>query len=234
MIGKISGRLDYVAEDHALIEAAGVGYVIHASPRTLAALPAPGEPCALYTELVVREDLMQLFGFLTLAEKEWHRLLTSVQGVGPRHALSIMGALGPEGTARAILTGDSGALRKSPGVGPKLAQRIALELRDKAPAIMALGARGARAAGAGLAEVLDEMPAAPAPARAPRRKPAAEPAPERPSSAEAQADALSALVNLGYPEGQAAIAVAESAAASEGAIAATDLIRAALRALAPK
>ena len=169
MIGKVSGRLDYIAEDHALIEAAGVGYVVYASPRTLAALPQPGEPCALYTELVVREDLLQLFGFPTLAEKEWHRLLTSVQGVGPRSALAIVGLLGPEGTGRAIVTGDTAAVRKAPGVGPKLAQRIVLELRDKAPSVMALGGRGARAAAPTLS-VGAEAEAPPPPRNAPRSR----------------------------------------------------------------
>ncbi|MDF2233565.1 Holliday junction branch migration protein RuvA [Albimonas sp. CAU 1670] len=232
MIGKVSGRLDYIAEDHALIEAAGVGYVIYASPRTLASLPQPGEPCALYTELVVREDLLQLFGFPTLAEKEWHRLLTSVQGVGPRSALAIVGLLGPEGTGRAIVTGDTAAVRKAPGVGPKLAQRIVLELRDKAPTVMALGGRGARAAAPTLTPaVVDDE--APAPAR---RRPAAKPKADdgAAAAAAAQADALSALVNLGYPESQAAVAVAEAAAAAETPPASADLIRAALRALAPK
>ena len=227
MIGKVSGRLDYIAEDHALIEAAGVGYVVYASPRTLAALPQPGEPCALYTELVVREDLLQLFGFPTLAEKEWHRLLTSVQGVGPRSALAIVGLLGPEGTGRAIVTGDTAAVRKAPGVGPKLAQRIVLELRDKAPSVMALGGRGARAA----APTLSVGAEAEAPPAAPKR--AAKPK-AAPSAAAAQADALSALVNLGYPESQAAVAVAEAAADGETAPTSAALIRAALRALAPK
>ena len=208
MIGKVSGRLDYIAEDHALIEAAGVGYVIYASPRTLAALPEPGEPCALYTELVVREDLMQLFGFPTLAEKEWHRLLTSVQGVGPRSALAIVGLLGPEGAGRAIVTGDTAAVRKAPGVGPKLAQRIVLELRDA------------------------DAPDAPAPKRRARKAPEAPDAGA--ASAAAQADALSALVNLGYPEGQAAAAVAEAAAEGDAPPTSAALIRAALRALAPK
>jgi len=233
MIGKVSGRLDYIAEDHALIEAAGVGYVIYASPRTLAALPQPGEPCALYTELVVREDLLQLFGFPTLAEKEWHRLLTSVQGVGPRSALAIVGLLGPEGTGRAIVTGDTAAVRKAPGVGPKLAQRIVLELRDKAPSVMALGGRGAKAAAPGLSGVVDETPAAPA---APKRaaKPKAQPDDGAASAAAAQADALSALVNLGYPESQAAVAVAEAAADGETPPTSAALIRTALRALAPK
>lgn len=225
MIGKVSGRLDYVAEDHALIEAAGVGYMIYASPRTLAALPSPGEPAALYTELVVREDLLQLYGFATLAEKEWHRLLTSVQGVGPRNALAILGTLGPDGVGRAITLGDATAIKRAPGVGPKLAQRIVLELKDKAPGVMALGGRGAKAAAPSAPS--DEA-AAPAPAT---------PAPEAatdPSgaSAAAQADALSALVNLGYPEGQAAAAVSTAAAEAPQA-GASALIRAALRALAP-
>ncbi|NIP77001.1 MAG: Holliday junction branch migration protein RuvA, partial [Xanthomonadales bacterium] len=82
MIGKITGTVDYVAEDHALIETGGIGYIVHCAPSTLAALPGPGESASLYTEMVVREDLMQLVGFRTLAEREWHRLLTSVQGVG--------------------------------------------------------------------------------------------------------------------------------------------------------
>jgi Holliday junction DNA helicase RuvA len=232
VIGKVSGRLDYVAEDHALIEAAGVGYVIFASSRTLAALPSPGEPAALYTELVVREDLLQLYGFPSLAEKEWHRLLTSVQGVGPRNALAILGTLGPEAVSRAIALGDAGAVRRAPGVGPKLAQRIVMELKEKAPGVMALGQRGARAAspaqGAGAEASPSRAPSAREAAPA-----AAAPAPDAAGAqAAAQADALSALVNLGYAEGQAAAAVAETAAEAPEADAAA-LIRAALRALAP-
>ncbi len=231
MIGKISGRLDYIAEDHALIEAAGVGYMIYASPRTLAALPEPGEPAALYTELVVREDAMQLFGFPTLAEKEWHRLLTSVQGVGPRHGLAILGTLGPEGVGRAILTGDAGAMRKAPGIGPKIAQRIVLELRDKAPAVMALGRRGAQAASPAGTAGAEE----PAPPRASATREAAPStvAPAAATPAEAQADALSALVNLGYSDNQAATAVAEAAHADDAPGDAGALIRAALKRLAP-
>ncbi|SDW76344.1 Holliday junction DNA helicase subunit RuvA [Albimonas donghaensis] len=242
MIGKISGRIDYIAEDHVLIEAAGVGYVVHASTRTLAALPGPGEFAALYTEMVVREDLMQLYGFPTLVEKEWHRLLVSVQGVGPKHALAMLGLLGTDGVGRAIGLGDAGALRRAPGVGPKLAERVVLELRSKAPTVMAMGARGARPA---LAEALvddpEAAPAAPASAHAPAaapkkgRKPAAPSAAqvEAAASAAAQADALSALVNLGYPEGQAAAAVMEAADAEPGPPEPAALIRAALRALSP-
>lgn len=146
MIGKITGVVDHIAEDHVLIETAGVGYNVYCAPGTLAALPPPGEVASLYTELVVREDLLQLLGFRTVAEREWHRLLTTVQGVGAKASLSILGTLGAEGVSRAIALGDSGAIRRAPGVGPKLAQRIANELKDKAPAVMALGAQASRLA----------------------------------------------------------------------------------------
>jgi len=215
MIGKITGRVDYVADDHVLIEANGVGYIIHCAPPTLAAMPGPGEVAALYTELVVREDLMQLVGFRTLAEREWHRLLTSVQGVGNRMSLAILGTLGPDGVSRALALGDVAAMRAAPGVGPKLAARIVNELGDKAPGIMALGAQGRRTAA---------VTAAVAPRQAPASAPVA-----LPDDAAATADALSALVNLGYDRMQAARAVAEAAeAGAEGSAA---LIKAALKTL---
>jgi Holliday junction DNA helicase RuvA len=215
MIGKITGRVDYVAEDHVLIEAAGIGYIIHCAPPTLAAMPGPGEVAALYTELMVREDLMQLIGFRTVAEREWHRLLTSVQGVGARVSLAILGALGPDGVSRALALGDPGTIRVAPGVGPKLAARIVNELGDKAPGVMALGAQGKRAAAA----------SGPVPAGE-----AAAPAPVAlPGDAAATADALSALVNLGYDRMQAARAVAE--AADEGATGSAGLIKVALKSL---
>ncbi len=143
MIGKISGRLDLRGADHVLVDTGGVGYIVYCSERTLAALPGPGEPVSLFTELLVREDLLQLFGFRTLAEREWHRLLTSVQGVGARGALAILGTIGPEGLGRALSLGDAAAIKAAPGIGPKLAQRIVLELQAKAPQVMAMGASGA-------------------------------------------------------------------------------------------
>jgi Holliday junction DNA helicase RuvA len=222
VIGKVSGRVDHRGSDHVLIDTGGVGYLVYCSERTLAALPEPGGAVALYTDLLVREDLMQLFGFRTLAEREWHRLLMTVQGVGARAALAILGTLGAEGVARALSLGDVGAIRAAPGVGPKLAQRVVLELRAKAPAVMAMGASGAAPAMvSGRPETLPE----PAPAAAPAAPMAASPG----GDAQARADALSALVNLGYGEGEAAAAVA--GAAGEDAAA---MIRAALRALAPK
>ncbi|WP_299598310.1 Holliday junction branch migration protein RuvA [uncultured Tateyamaria sp.] len=218
MIGKLSGRIDYKASDHILIDVRGVGYIVYCSDRTLAALPPVGQACALFTDLVVREDLMQLFGFPTLAEKEWHRLLMSVQGVGAKASLAILGTLGTDGTSRAIALGDWNAVKAAKGIGPKIAQRIVLDLKDKAPSVMAMGGTVAEATGDAVAEAAAEV-IEPMPASAP------------PSSA--QADALSALGNLGYGPSDAAAAVAQAAGEDPGADTPA-LIRAALKLLAPK
>ncbi len=223
MIGRIAGIILHRAQDHVLIDVRGVGYIVYVSERTAAHLPPAGQATALYTELLVREDLLQLFGFPTLLEKEWHRLLTSVQGVGAKVALAILGTLGPDGLGRALALGDWSALRKAPGVGPKLAQRITMELKDKAPAVMALG--GSLTVDPGPLPQAEVIDAAPSPAG-----PAARPAP---GGAQATADALSALANLGYAASEAAQAVAEAAGKEPGAPTPA-LIRAALRLLAPK
>ncbi len=219
MIGRLRGRLDWRGPDHVLIDVQGVGYIVFCSERTLAALPGLGEAVSLHTDLVVREDLMQLFGFPSLMEKEWHRLLTSVQGVGAKVSLAVLGALGPDGLSRAIALGDWAAVRVAKGVGPKTAQRIVLELKDKAPAVMAMGGADALEP-AVTVEVVDGDTPAPA-------------APARRSNRSAQADALSALGNLGYGPSEAAAAVAEAAGADPQA-GETALIRAALKLLAPK
>ena len=223
MIGKISGRLDWRGSDHVLIDVRGVGYIVYVSERTLRAMPNPGEAVALYTELVVREDLLQLFGFPTMIEKEWHRLLTTVQGVGAKAAMAILGTLGPEGTGRAITLGDARAIQSAPGVGPKLAQRVILELKAKAPAVMAQGVSLSAAAEA------DEVVEVSAPP--PRR--AAAPDPAAKARAAASSDALSALTNLGYGPGDAAQAVA-SVVSEQPGLDTAGLIRACLKILAPK
>jgi Holliday junction DNA helicase RuvA len=228
MIGRLAGRLIQRGADHVMLDVGGVGYIIHVSDRTLAALPPVGQAAALWTELIVREDLLQLYGFLTPVEKEWHRLLMTVQGVGAKGALAILGTLGEAGLSRAIGIGDWAAVKAAPGVGPKIAQRVVLELKAKAPAIMAMG-------GVVDPPVIDPAPApldpvAPAP-RPPRAPSAA--AEQAAAQAEAQAQALSALTNLGYAPGEAASAVATAAAGAPGS-ATPDLIRLALRSLAPK
>ncbi|MEY4696571.1 MAG: Holliday junction branch migration protein RuvA [Pseudomonadota bacterium] len=228
MIGKISGRLDWRGNDHVLIDVRGVGYIVHVSERTLRALPGLGEAVALYTELLVREDLLQLFGFPTMLEKEWHKLLMTVQGVGAKAAMAILGTLGAEGAARAITLGDARAIQSAPGVGPKLAQRVILELKAKAPGVMAMGGSLTHLAEPDEADAVIE-PAAPP--RAARAMPAADAA--RQARAAASADALSALANLGYGPGDAAQAVATAAMDAPEADTAA-LIRAALKLLAPK
>lgn len=222
MIGKLSGRIEYRSTDHVLLDVRGVGYLVFCSERTLAALPGPGEACALYTDLVVREDLMQLYGFLSLTEKEWHRLLMSVQGIGAKASLAILGALGADGVSRAIALGDWNAVKAAKGVGPKTAQRVVLDLKDKAPQVMAMVDPVASATPIPTEDVdVIEQPAT------------SIVAPATPSAGQAQADALSALANLGYGPSDAAAAVAEASNAASDADA-SELIRAALKLLAPK
>lgn len=215
MIGRLVGTVVHVGEDHALIDVNGVGYIVHCSQRTLASLPKTGT-VALYTDLLVREDLLQLFGFASMLDREWHKLLTTVQGVGAKVSLGLLGTLGANGIAQAIALGDAASVRRAPGVGPKLATRIVNELKSKAPAMMASAAPPA------LSESSDSTDAQPVAAVT---EPVADPV--------ASADALSALANLGYQPAEAAEAVARASLDAPGADAGA-LIKAALRALAPK
>ncbi|MCA1776877.1 MAG: Holliday junction branch migration protein RuvA [Paracoccaceae bacterium] len=218
MIGKISGILDYRAADHVLIDVRGVGYVVYVSDRVMAGLPANGNAVALYTDLLVREDNLQLFGFTTLVEKEWHRLLLSVQGIGAKASLAILGALGAEGVSRAIALGDWSSVAKAKGVGPKTGQRVVNELKDKAPGVMAMGGSLAEATGDAVLE--PAAPSRPATPRVAQGNPA-------------QSEALSALGNLGYAPGDAAGAVAQAMDDTPD-LDTSGLIRAALKLLAPK
>jgi Holliday junction DNA helicase RuvA len=145
LIGKLKGRVDSLDEEGLIVDVGGVGYLVAASARTLRALPALGEPVSLFIETQVREDAIRLFGFLTNAERDWFRLLQSVQGVGAKVALGILGALPGDALASAIARQDKAMMARAPGVGPKLAARLVLELKDKAPALGA-GDFGAAAA----------------------------------------------------------------------------------------
>lgn len=200
MFARLKGLLDEVAEDSAIIDVGGVGYLVFCSARTLGNLPGRGEAVRLEIETHVREDHIHLYGFLTLAERDWFRLLTTVQGVGARVALAILSVLSPEALTQAVAAQDKAAVTRANGVGPKLAQRIVTELKDKVGG-MALGASASQSG-----------------------KPA-EAAPETSGAAE---DAVSALVNLGYGRSEAFTAVAKSLNSEPGADVST-LIRAALR-----
>ena len=204
MIGKLKGTIDSYGEDYVILDVGGVGYQVHCAVRTMQALPQPGEAATLSIETYVREDQIKLFGFASDTEREWFRLLQTVQGVGAKVALAVLGTLKPSELATAIATRDKAAVARSPGVGNKVAERIVTELKDKAPAIANIDPAVVHLAGA-----LDDN-AAPRPV----------------------ADAVSALVNLGYGQPQAAAAIAAaSRTAGEGADTAT-LIRHGLKELA--
>jgi Holliday junction DNA helicase RuvA len=204
MIGKLRGVIDSYGEDWVVVDVGGVGYQVHCSPRTLQALPQTGEAATLFIETHVREDMIRLYGFAGEVEREWFQLLQTVQGVGARVALSILGTLKAGDLATAIALQDKAALARAPGVGRKVAERIVAELKDKAPAYSSADPNVIRLQ----ADLGD------------RRAP-------RPVS-----DAVSALVNLGYQQVQASAAVAAaSRAAGDGADAET-LIRLGLKELA--
>jgi len=157
MIARLSGTLAETAADHLVIDVNGVGYLAHASARTLSAIGPIGGSVLLLTEMQVREDAITLFGFGSAAERDWFRLLTGVQGVGGRVALAILSVLDPNELSRAIAAGDKAMIARANGVGPKLAQRIAMELRDKVGG-MALGPGAAPApAGSSTADAVSAL-----------------------------------------------------------------------------
>ncbi len=203
MIGKLTGVIDSYGEDFVIIDVNGVGYVVHCSARTLQSLPATGEPATLAIETHVREDQIRLFGFLSDVEREWFRLLQTVQGVGTRVALAVLGTLKPADLAAAVAMRDKATVARAPGVGPKVAERIVTELKDKAPAYTAVDPAVRRLTGA----VEDK--------RAPQPV----------------ADAISALVNLGYGEPQATVAIAQAVRDAGESADAAKLIRLGLREL---
>ncbi|HWV54616.1 Holliday junction branch migration protein RuvA [Pseudorhodoplanes sp.] len=204
MIGKLKGVIDSYGEDYVIVDVHGVGYQVHCSARTLQSLPAQGEAATLAIETHVREDQIRLFGFTSDLEREWFRLLQTVQGVGVKVALAVLSTLRPSELANAIALRDKAAIARTPGVGTKVAERIVTELKDKTPAFGDIDPAVVR-----LSADMDEN-RAPQPVR----------------------DAVSALVNLGYGQPQAAAAIAAAAReAGEGADTAK-LIRFGLKELA--
>ena len=192
MIARLKGTVVSTAEDHAVIDVGGVGYLVEASARTLDAMGAAGAPVTVHTELLVGEGFQRLVGFASAAERDWFRRLKAVQGVGAKVALAILSVLEPDELARALADGNTAAVGRASGVGPKLATRVVNELKDK---VGAIGVAGVRA----------------------------------PAGGSPDADAVSALANLGFKAGDAAAAVA-AARKELGAGATLDpLVRAALK-----
>ena len=204
MIGKLTGIIDSYGDDWVIVDVGGVGYHVNCSTRTLTALPQPGERASIAIETYVREDQIRLFGFAYDVERDWFRLLLTVQGVGTRVALAILGTHGPGDLATAISMQDRAMIARAPGVGPKVAQRIIAELRDKAPAFS-----GADPALAKLQGAL-----------------------EAGGRNTAINDAVSALVNLGYAQTPAGAAVATALGAAGEDAGAEELIRLGLKELA--
>ena len=180
MIGKLSGVVDSVAEDHAVIDVGGVGYLVHAPTSTLGKL-TPGAAASLMIETKVSEEAIRLYGFSTAEEREWFRLLQGVQNVGARVALNVLSALSARELERAVALGDKAAVGRAQGIGPKLATRIVTELKDKAPAMML---RGHGDDGTVAIAIAPRGP---------------------------EADAVAALLKLGFSQTQAAEAIARTA-----------------------
>jgi Holliday junction DNA helicase RuvA len=204
MIGKLKGIIESYGEDNIVLDVNGVGYLVHCSARTLQELPGAGQPATLAIETHVREDHIRLYGFVTDMEREWFRLLQTVQGVGAKVALSVLSTLKPSELASAIAMRDRAMVARTPGVGPKVAERIVTELKDKAPAYADVDPAVVRLSGA----VEDRR--APAPV----------------------ADAVSALINLGYGQPQAAAAIAAATRSAGEDADARQLIRLGLKELA--
>lgn len=203
MIGRLRGTLDTVASDHVIVDVHGVGYVVVCGARTLASLPRQGEAVDLLIETQVREDSLTLFGFVAPAERLWFRMLQNIQGVGSRLALAVLGVCGTDDLARAVAAQDRAALTQAPGVGPKLAERIVRELKDKVGQVSA-------ASGAPTAAVIGAQ-----------------------GGGSDLEDALSALVNLGYGRSEARRALERAVADLGPDASLDRLIRAGLKALTP-
>jgi Holliday junction DNA helicase RuvA len=203
MIARLTGKIEPLGEDRAIVDVGGVGYLVFCSGRTLGQLPADGSTVQLHIETHVREDHIHLYGFADTGELEWFRLLTTVQGVGAKVALAILTALGPDDLLQAVAAADKVAVSRANGVGPKLAARIVSELKDKVGGI-ALGAAAAIRVAGGQAA---------------------------PAAGGVDEDAVSALVNLGYGRSEAFGAVARAGGRLEQGAPLGDLIRAGLEEL---
>ena len=222
MIGRLRGRVDYKAHDHFLLDVNGVGYLVFCSERTLAEINADGEFTTIYTDLLVREDLMQLFGFVSQIEKEWYRLLMSVQGVGAKASLAILSALGEDGVSRAIALGDWTSIKSAKGIGPKTAQRVVNELKDKVAHVMSIvpnevGELENKLNHGDIVERIDDHQTINLAI----------------SNKTSQADALSALQNLGYTPSDSAATVAKILHENSD-LSTEELIRNSLKMLSPK
>jgi len=226
MIGRISGKLNYVSADHILVDVSGVGYILHVTQTTLTNLPKLGNTVSLFTELVVKEDLLQLVGFITVTEKEWYKLLISVQGVGSKAALALLSQLPISSISRAILLEDTTTITSVQGIGPKIAKRLVVELKSKVPSMMKfndeydLASNNLNSALGNTSNKID--------------KNSLDKSFSKNDISQIEIDAISALNNLGYSQLDSTQVIAKIINSSEDELNVEDLIRLSLKTLVSK
>ena len=225
MIGRISGVVDYISEDHIIIDVGGVGYIIYVTQTTINNSPKLGEKISLFTELVVKEDLLQLIGFISPVEREWYKLLTSVQGVGSKAALALLGQIPIQVLSRAILLEDSTTITSAQGIGPKIAKRLVVELKGKVPNMIKIHSKS---------ETLDNLSNKPASQNYEINEQKFDQNFSRNDVSQKEIDAISGLINLGYSQLNASQVVAKVINDSREELVVEDIIRLSLKTLVVK
>ena len=226
MIGRISGVIDYISEDHIIIDVGGVGYIVYVTQITISNSPKLGEKISLFTELIVKEDLLQLVGFISPVEREWYKLLTSVQGVGSKAALALLGQIPIQVLSRAILLEDSTTITSAQGIGPKIAKRLVVELKGKVPNMIKIQSKSETA--------LDNLSNSPTSQTYEISQQKIDQEFSKNDVNQIEIDAISGLINLGYTQLNASQVVAKVINDSREELVVEDIIRLSLKTLVVK
>ena len=226
MIGRICGVVDYISEDHIIIDVGGVGYIVYVTQITISNSPKLGEKISLFTELIVKEDLLQLVGFISPVEREWYKLLTSVQGVGSKAALALLGQIPIQVLSRAILLEDSTTITSAHGIGPKIAKRLVVELKGKVPNMIKIQSKSETA--------LDNLSNSPTSQNYEINQQKIDQEFSRNDVSQIEIDAISGLINLGYTQLNASQVVAKVINDSREELVVEDIIRLSLKTLVVK
>ena len=226
MIGRLSGVVDYISEDHIIIDVGGVGYIVYVTKITISNSPKLGEKISLFTELIVKEDLLQLVGFISPVEREWYKLLTSVQGVGSKAALALLGQIPIQVLSRAILLEDSTTITSAQGIGPKIAKRLVVELKGKVPNMIKIQSKSETA--------LDNLSNSPTRQNYEINQQKIDQEFSRNDVSQIEIDAISGLINLGYTQLNASQVVAKVINDSREELVVEDIIRLSLKTLVVK
>ena len=226
MIGRISGVVDYISEDHIIIDVGGVGYIVYVTQITISNSPKLGEKISLFTELIVKEDLLQLVGFISPVEREWYKLLTSVQGVGSKAALALLGQIPIQVLSRAILLEDSTTITSAQGIGPKIAKRLVVELKGKVPNMIKFQSKSETS--------IDNLSNYPTSQNYEINQQKIDQEFSRNDVSQIEIDAISGLINLGYTQLNASQVVAKVINDSREELVVEDIIRLSLKTLVVK